>query len=141
MINPSRTIFKITIFNAANRWVKNIYSSSCIYKWKTWNIYIIFNNFYGKVGYISSYSISVESTRAVDFLLLIRENVLQTAAPYKAVRTQAEFKGVDTVVSSTLSPPHGPFQAGTDIGWMAKTTSGTADVSIDFDIILKDVTW
>jgi hypothetical protein len=92
-----------------------------------------------KTAYIQSIRISVDSTKTATVMLLKRENILEAAAPYSAMRLQMQFGGVTGEAIVRLDTPMGPFPALTDILFMAK--AGTpAEVDVDFEIILIDET-
>jgi len=89
----------------------------------------------GFTGYINATHISVTATKSVTVSFFKRENILETAAPYSAMRLQEQWGGVDGQAGYTLSVPSGPYPALTDIGFMAKApVSSEADVN--FEIIL-----
>jgi len=89
----------------------------------------------GHEAYVWDYSITVDTGKDVDCLLFQRENILQTSAPYSAMRAVVNHYGVEQYVNLTPRIPIGPFPALTDIGWMAKGAS-TPGVTVDFEIIL-----
>lgn len=92
----------------------------------------------GKTGYVLGMQIDVDSNKTVDALFFQRQNILETAAPYTAMRAIQEFAGVTGSLSTKFKVPLGPFPANTDMGFMAKVASGTASVSVDFAIVLID---
>lgn len=92
----------------------------------------------GKTAYVKSIEIFVDATKVPDILFFKRENILETAAPYTAMRLQLVSPGTEGAVPIRLNSPLGPFPALTDIGFMAAVSSGTADVAIDFEIYLVD---
>lgn len=90
----------------------------------------------GYTGYVHSIQVQAAANKAVNLAFFKREGVLQTSAPFSAMRVQREFIGIegDSVVNFTY--PLGPFLELTDIGFMGKVTSGTADVSVNFTVCL-----
>jgi len=93
----------------------------------------------GYRAFIQNIFAYVESTKPATILLFQRENILQTSAPYSAIRLVFDAVGVDGAISLAREIPLGPFPALTDIGFMARVASTTAAVSINFDIILETV--
>ena len=89
----------------------------------------------GKTAYIQSYLLTVSGAKPVDFILFQRQNILETAAPYTAMRTVVEHRGIQTATGFKPDVPFGPFPALTDIGWMAKGAT-TPDVTVDYEILL-----
>lgn len=92
----------------------------------------------GKTAYLLSATISVDSTKSVDLIFFKREGILKTAAPYDAMRIVFELGGVSGEETIIPKAPLAVFPALTDIGFMAQVSSGTADVDVDFEILLVD---
>ena len=90
----------------------------------------------GKQAYITHVKINSDSTKATTVLFVKREGITDAAAPYNAFRLQFQLGGVagDHILNPEV--PYGPFDAGTDIGFMAKVGVGTGEVDIDFEIVL-----
>lgn len=89
----------------------------------------------GTTAYLVNISVQADSTKSVDMLLFKRENILETAAPYTAMRLLGQFPGI----SGELHLPYRiPLQipALTDVGFLGKVTAGTADVSVDMHFVL-----
>lgn len=93
----------------------------------------------GKIGYVKSFFVTTATNKPVDLVLLRRNNILQTSPPYSPIVTQTEFTGIQSPFVSNFGVPIGPFVANTDLGWMARVATGTAIVSVDFEILLRDV--
>ena len=81
------------------------------------------------------FSLTVESVKTADFILLQRENILETTAPFTAMRTVEELLGVTGDYNESRAVPFGPFPALTDIIWMARGLT-TPDVTLDFTLEL-----
>lgn len=92
----------------------------------------------GKTGYIRSITIDVDSTKSVDVLMFKRENILETSAPYTAMRVVENFTGVSGEIREPFTEPLGPYPALTDIGFMGKVDSSTAGAAVKFSLILVD---
>ena len=91
----------------------------------------------GKKGFIINAEINVDSSKAVDVVLFQRQNILETAAPYTAMRVITEWPGVKGQAFADWRSPQGSFPALTDIGFMAKGAT-TPAVSVDFTLVLVD---
>lgn len=89
----------------------------------------------GFEAYISTVELSVASTKVLDLNFYVRENILQTSAPYAPMRLKRELVGIEGNSKVEFDYPIGPYPALSDFGFMAKVSSSTADVSIDFTII------
>jgi hypothetical protein len=94
----------------------------------------------GFTAYVTNIIVSVESTKPADFLMFQRQNILETAAPYSAMRVVLEMGGVDGEEIITPNLSYGPFPALTDIGFMCKAGASTPEVDVDFEILLWDGT-
>lgn len=88
-------------------------------------------------GWIPTKYISIEANKAVDVFFFKRENILETAAPYTAMRAQQTYTGQSSAIDVRRRAFLGPFPALTDVGFMAKVATGTAKVNCAFDVILK----
>ncbi len=95
----------------------------------------------GHRGYLLSQFIKVDSVKVVDILLVWRGNSDDVATPFTGVfRLISEFVGI-AGSGVTLQPktPINGFVEFTDIGFLGKVASSTADVSVDFELlIVKD---
>jgi len=91
----------------------------------------------GKTAYVLDYRIYSDATKSFDFMFFKRESILDTAAPYEAMRVQFEGTGITAPLNVTFPDPL-KFDALTDIGYMAKATTGTADIVGEFNILLVD---
>jgi len=91
----------------------------------------------GYKGFIERVEVSTQSNKVVDLNFYARENILETAAPYTAMKLKRELVGIEGNSESTFPIPKGPYPALTDIGFMARVSTGTADVSVDFTILLE----
>ena len=91
----------------------------------------------GVTGYVKLRDLSIDSGKTVDLVFFSRANCDETAAPYTAMRAQSVVSGVSGGSIETFGSvdvPFGPFVGPTDIGFMARVNSGTASVSVEFEI-------
>lgn len=92
----------------------------------------------GKTAYISQISIEVDGNKTPDVILFQRQGILETSAPYSAMRVVQNFVGLTGTMNEEYDVPIGPFPALTDVGFMAEVGTGSAAVSVDFTIIVVD---
>lgn len=93
----------------------------------------------GKTAYVLSKLITVETTKVVNVIMFKREHADDVTTPYTGcMRMVEQHTGVADTVAFSPSVPLGPFPEMTDIGFFAKVSTGTASVSIDFEILLVD---
>ena len=90
----------------------------------------------GKTAYLYSYVLTTDSNKSVDFLLFKRDNILETSAPYSAMRTVREHVGIQGHFDGEFLGGQ-KFNELTDIGWMVKAASA-AVATADFEIELVD---
>lgn len=92
----------------------------------------------GKTGYLLSKHVSIESTKTPNVLWFRRENADDVSAPYDAMRLFQRHVGAADEISYS---PHAPILVlpeKTDVGAMGYVSTGTAAISIDFQILLVD---
>lgn len=90
----------------------------------------------GKTAYVSSYLLTTDSNKAVDFVFFMRGGILDTAPPYQAKRTVVEEIGVQGHLAGSFNGGE-MFPELTDIGWMVKAAAA-AEVTVDFQVVLVD---
>lgn len=91
----------------------------------------------GKTAYILQTQASVDTGKSVDIMFFARRNSDETTAPYSALRVQNYYEGITDQITFTHKT-HEAYPALTDIGFMAKTSTGTAGVSCEFELLLVD---
>ena len=92
----------------------------------------------GYTGTMKEITTSVKAAQAADVIMLKRENILEAAAPYSAMRTQFELGGL--ISTHTINPSQeefGEFFPLTDIVFMGKA-SAQGDVSVEFMLELTN---
>lgn len=93
----------------------------------------------GKTGFIESVSINVNTIKTANLMLLARQNVLETVAPFSASLLRQEVTGLTgSEVLNRVNPARIPEL--TDICFLAKVEIGMGDVSVDFDLTLVNNT-
>jgi hypothetical protein len=83
---------------------------------------------------ITDMNISSDADKKANVILFQRTGILQTSAPYDGMRVVEEFTQVSGLHNVVFPTPLGPFPELTDIGFMARSTSTTIDMSISFNI-------
>ena len=79
----------------------------------------------------------LSGTKSSDIIILKREGILETAAPYKPILKVQEFVGLIAAVEISFDMPLA-FPELTDIGVLSKVSSGTGAVSMDMEIIFLE---
>lgn len=87
-------------------------------------------------AFVYTHEIRVDSTKSADISMFVRNSADIIAAPFPALRLAANFIGISGIAQSDTNAPRNGFEAPTDILFMGKIASGTADVVIDFEILL-----
>lgn len=89
----------------------------------------------GYHAYVFDIYATIESNKLVSLRFFKQEGAFLTSAPYQAQRSQLSWSDLDA--SPNVVPGiYGTFESGTDIGFLAKVTTGTAHVAVDFSILL-----
>lgn len=94
----------------------------------------------GKTAYIGNIYIHVETNKVVDIYLFKRCDADDVTTPYSGImRFITQFHGIEggtrSLQAKTLI---NGLNGACDVGFMAKVSTGTAGVSVDFEIILID---
>lgn len=91
----------------------------------------------GFTGYILSKNIFTDTTKQANVYFLQRPFADIVTAPYTGVRRIIERDiGVSGQYNIEYKAPKGPFVGPCDIGFMAEVTVGTADVSVEYEMLL-----
>ncbi len=91
----------------------------------------------GKTVYLLDINITSDSSRVFDYIFFKRENILDAAAPYQAMRIQTEGIGLAGDFKREFRDPV-KFDALTDIGIMAEVGASTGDISAEFNLLVVD---
>ena len=93
----------------------------------------------GKTAYLLSLDVYVSSSKAVDVLVFQRPNANDITAPYTgAIRLVSQWAQVTGHLPVKYRSPRGPFVGPCDIGFMAKTSTGTGSATVEFELILEN---
>jgi hypothetical protein len=82
--------------------------------------------------YISHIRLQSDEANKTNVVMFKRSGILQTAAPYDGMQLIAEFPSLSGTEILTYDPPIRIEQL-SDVGFLAKSNSGTIDVSVGFD--------
>ncbi|CAB4151242.1 hypothetical protein UFOVP589_7 [uncultured Caudovirales phage] len=91
------------------------------------------------IGLITSIQINPEmaANKTTDVLILKREGILQTAAPYKPIVKIQEIIGLAATIGIGFDMPMVVPEL-TDIGVLAKVSGGTGAISVDMEVIFLE---
>lgn len=93
----------------------------------------------GKTGFIISLDYSVDSTKVTTLDLVARGGILDTAAPYEAMRKRIGIASIIRDGQKLFPSPLGPFPELTDIGFLASiAVAPAASVEVHYGILLRD---
>ncbi len=90
----------------------------------------------GYKAHIGNIVVGVEGNKAADIFLLRRENSSNVIAPYNARRVLQQFKQVQGIEILVSKANINSLMETADVGFMAKTITGTTSVSVNYDILL-----
>lgn len=90
-----------------------------------------------KKAYIKRVSITMDTGKSVDVILKTRPSANITSVPTKAVLAPHHWKGIATPVEEIFSAHH-IFEEYADIWFEAQGNGATAEVEVDYDLILVD---
>jgi hypothetical protein len=93
----------------------------------------------GKTALIFPHYIAVEANKPAFTVFFHRCNADTVAAPYSAMLAAEELGGIEGIVNiADFNTPRGPFVGPCDVGYLTRLTTGTGEVSINFEMIVYD---
>lgn len=93
----------------------------------------------GKTGYLLGKVVFVDTVKAADIYFFQRPNADDVTAPYTGTMRLVEREvGVQGGFDHHFSVPKTPFVGPCDVGFMGLVSAGTADVSVEFELLLVD---
>ncbi len=92
----------------------------------------------GYRAFIYIQEIRVDSTKSADVALFIRSNADDVVAPYTPLTLAANFIGITGIAQADTNAPRNGFTAPADLIFMGKIASGTAEIVVDFEILLVE---
>lgn len=87
-------------------------------------------------AYIIQQELHGDSAKSVDVVLWKRSGIDIIVAPFTPMTTMSHYVGVKGINATNFKAPMDSLPARTDFGYMGIVTSGTADVSVHFSIML-----
>lgn len=88
-------------------------------------------------AYIFIQAIIADSSKSVDVMFLSRVNADTVVAPFTAMRSVKNWGGVSSAaVGADTNAPIDAFPARTDLIFLAEVGTGTAAVSVDYEVLL-----
>lgn len=91
----------------------------------------------GYTAYLLTKTVSVDSVKSVDVYFFQRPNANDVTTPYSGTMRMIEKEiGVTGSIDFRIVSPKGPFVGPCDLGFMGKSSAGTADVSAEFELLL-----
>ncbi|RKZ67674.1 MAG: hypothetical protein DRQ48_09455, partial [Gammaproteobacteria bacterium] len=93
----------------------------------------------GKKAYLLSGNVFVDSNKDADLIFFQRPNADDVTSPYSgARRIVSKFLAISGGFHISRRSPAGSFTGPCDLGFMGRGNGATADVSVDFEILLVD---
>jgi len=92
----------------------------------------------GKTAFLTSYSADVEPTKNANLAFFQRCGADDVAAPFEPMRLQALHEGLQNTLVITNHVSRGPFVGPCDIGFFGKVSNNTANISLQFNLVLID---
>jgi hypothetical protein len=90
-----------------------------------------------KTGYLIGKLVFTDTSKSADVLFFRRENANDVSTPYSGVMRMLEREvGVTGRFDHHFTAPKGGLIGPCDVGFMASVSVGTADISVEFEIIL-----
>ncbi len=90
----------------------------------------------GQRAYLSSVSVFVDTNKAVDFRLVVRQNFMDETSPFTPIRVGSTLAGVERFVHIPFTEPP-RFAEFTDVAMLATIGTGTASVSVQMTFLLN----
>lgn len=91
-----------------------------------------------KTAYLLNASAFTDTTKITELIFFMRGSILQTSAPYDGLRVLLDLTsnlgGEEPFSPRSPISIHGPA----DLGFMAKVNTGSAEVDIDFEVLIVD---
>ena len=92
-----------------------------------------------KEVYLQGKVVQTDSSKYVDVYFFVREDADIVTAPYGAMTLVEKEVGIQGGFDHHFKVPKFVTSGPADVGFMAKTSTGTAAISVEFEMILKDI--
>ena len=89
----------------------------------------------GRTCFMQSALVTIEATRAAHLIFTVREDADQADS---AMQAKIVLHDVAETIQIQPNTPYGPYTGPCDLGWMGASTLNTADIAVDFELILFD---
>jgi len=83
---------------------------------------------------------SINSNKVANLYFFQRQNITDTTAPYSTMRLVEKHIGIANTFELVSRSAVSKFPELTDIGFMGNTDTGTAEVSVEFELVCLDTT-
>ncbi|MCK4830168.1 hypothetical protein KA005_81370 [bacterium] len=93
----------------------------------------------GKIGYLLGKLIFTDTSKVADVYMYKREKADDVVAPYTGIMRITEREvGIQGGFDHHFKLPKAGFVGPCDLGFMAKVPSGTAEMSVEFELLIVD---
>lgn len=92
----------------------------------------------GKTAFLTSYTADIEPTKNANIAFFQRCGADDVASPFEPMRLQALHEGLQNTLVITNHIQRGPFVGPCDIGFFGKVANNTANISLQFNLVLID---
>lgn len=90
----------------------------------------------GYTGYFLDKNVTIEDAKSADVFLYLREGADTTSAPYSPLQVKELERNLSSNSKRNPKAPMFSMVGPADVGFMGKTSSGTTDISVEFEILL-----
>lgn len=92
-----------------------------------------------KRAYVLSKNVFVDANKSVNLYMLARDNADDVTTPFLGARKLIQEEiGLTGVATSAPIVPRGPHTGPCDIGYIGNVSVGTADVAVEFELLIVD---
>ncbi|MCK5504212.1 MAG: hypothetical protein KAJ10_03575 [Thermodesulfovibrionia bacterium] len=93
----------------------------------------------GTTAYLFSKNVFIDTSKTADVYFFQRENANDVTTPFTGIRRLLEREiGIQGGFSVDFRAPKGPFVGPCDLGFIGVVSSGTADISVEYELLLID---
>ncbi len=91
----------------------------------------------GQTAWLLGHHITVETGKSISVYLFSRGGCDTVAAPFTPMQVKELNRGLEGAAGVDDHIHRGPFVGPCDIGYLAKSSSGTSDVTVDFNLLVR----
>lgn len=93
----------------------------------------------GKTAQLLSKQVFVDTTKTADIFFFQRPHADDVVSPFKGTRRMVEREiGLAGTLTMDFASPKGPFVGPCDIGFIGSVSQGSADASVEFELLIQD---